>query len=76
LDRKALPVSRARISRIARDENSAGEAALAGLLFLARTLKEEELLNSAEIRALFDVMTDKYVLSFSQPDDELRSPRD
>ena len=59
MDRKALPVSRARISRIARDENSAGEAALAGLLFLARTLKEEELLNGAEIRALFDVVTAK-----------------
>jgi len=70
LDRKALPVSRARISRIARDENSAGEAALAGLLFLARTLKEEELLNSAEIRALFDVMTDKLP---SERHEEVRS---
>jgi hypothetical protein len=59
LDRKTARVSRSRISRIAREEGSAGEAALAGLLFLARTLKEEELLNAAEIDALFAVMTAK-----------------
>ncbi|HEY0269784.1 MAG TPA: hypothetical protein VGC10_02210 [Sphingomonas sp.] len=52
-------MTRARISRIAREEGSAGEAALAGLLFLARTLKEEELLNDAEVGALFAVMTAK-----------------
>lgn len=59
MDRKTARVSRSRISRIAREEGSAGEAALAGLLFLARTLKEEELLNTAEVDALYAVMTDK-----------------
>jgi len=59
LNRKAPRVARVRISRIAREESSAGEAALAGLLFLARTLMEEELLNGAEIRELFNVVTAK-----------------
>ncbi len=59
MDRKTAGVSRARIGRIAREEGSAGEAALAGLLFLARTLKEEELLTAAETDALFAILTAK-----------------
>ncbi len=56
LDRKTARLSRARIGRIAREEGSAGEAALAGLLFLAKTLKEEELLTASEVEALVAIL--------------------
>jgi len=59
LDRKTARLSRAHIGRIAREQGSAGEAALAGLLFIARTLKEEELLTASEVDALFAVLTAK-----------------
>lgn len=59
LDRKTAHLSRAHIGRIAREQGSAGEAALAGLLFLARTLKQEELLTAAETEALFSEMAAK-----------------
>lgn len=59
LDRKTARISRAHIGRIAREGGSAGEAALAGLLFLAKTLKDEELLTGAEVDTLVGVITDK-----------------
>lgn len=40
------------MGRIAREQGSAGEAALAGLLFLAKTLKDEELLTAPELETL------------------------
>jgi hypothetical protein len=52
-------MSRTHIGRIAREQGSAGEAALAGLLFLARTLKDEELLTESEVEALFVVLAEK-----------------
>ena len=59
MDRKTARLSHARIGRIAREQGSAGEAALAGLLFLARTLKEEELLTASEVGALVAVLESK-----------------
>jgi hypothetical protein len=52
-------MSRTHIGRIAREQGSAGEAALAGLIFIAKTLKDEELLTAAEVEALFAVLAAK-----------------
>lgn len=57
MDRKTARLSRARIGRITREQGMAGEAALAGLLFLARTLKQEELLTVAEADVLLGILT-------------------
>ena len=59
MDGKTARISRAHLGRVAREQGSAGEAALAGLLFLARTLKDEELLTAAEVDALFAILTAK-----------------